>query len=146
MNLGYLYASFYCFLICTLAPYIVCVIFYGGIIYVLGKRAQKDFEEKLKNVTQEQKDILINTQYQVALNCPNGVIVCGMIYEMKKKLLGGFSLYVIYYNTYFPNFKKQISYMNVSVSAKIAEENNLKNGDFIKILLNEDKSPKIVCN
>lgn len=126
-----------------LAGIVVCGIF-GGIIYILAKKEQSDLEEKLNTLTQEQKDVLIDTPYQEALDCPNGVIVCGMIYEMKEKSTGSFSLYVLYYNTYFPNFREQICNMSINVSAKMVGEHNLKSGDYINVLLNEDKNPKIV--
>lgn len=129
--------------IALLIGIIICAIF-GVVVYIWSKKDQADLEENLKNLTQEQKEKLINTPYQEAPDCPNGAIVCGMIYEMKKKKTGGFSLYTMYYNTYFPNFKNQIIYMDISISANIAEEHNLKNGDFIKVLVNEDKKPKII--
>ena len=49
-----------------LAGIVVCGIF-GGIIYILAKKEQSDLEEKLNTLTQEQKDVLINTPYQDCL-------------------------------------------------------------------------------
>lgn len=122
---------------------IVCFIF-GVIVYVLSQKSRNKFEEVLKTIPDEKKAVLINTPYEPVPDLPNGVIVMALIYEMKQKSNGGLSLNAMFYNTYYPNFREQLMDMNVTVSAKEAKGHELKNYDFIKVLLNEDKNPKIV--
>ena len=119
-----------------------CGIF-GGVIYVLAKKENAKDEERVKSLTKEQVDTLTNTPYQAIDGLPNAALVHGLILEIPKVTNSKAELVVMYYNEYYPNFRGQISHADVNVKIKEFTEHNLKVGDYVKMLLNEDKSPKI---
>lgn len=121
---------------------VVCGVF-GGVIYVLAKKDSAKDEERVKNLTKEQVETLTNTPYQAVDGLPNAVLVHGLILEIPKVTNSKAELVIMYYNEYYPNFRGQIVHMDVNVKMKEFTEHNLKVGDYVKVLLNEDKSPKV---
>jgi len=114
------------------------------IMCVLAKKSNEKTKERVMSLTEDQKECLTNTPYQSADNMPKAVVVHGLIHEVTNKTNSNVSLAVMYYNRYYPNYRDQITHLDVKMPLKTFEDNNLKAGDYIKVLLNEDKTPKFV--
>ena len=124
---------------------LVCAVF-GVIVYNLAKKDKSRDEERVKSLTEEQKRILTETPYMSVEKLPNAALVQGLIYEIPKKTSHKAELVVLYYNQYFPNFRGEIIHLDLNMPLKTLEQQNLKAGDFVKVILNEDKTPKIIMN
>jgi hypothetical protein len=125
----------------TLVGVVVCAIL-GGVVYVLAKNDKKKDEERISNMTEEQKREILTTPYLGVSGLPNAVLAHGLIYEIPKMTNRKAELVVMFNNEYFPN-GNGISHADINVSIKEFNEHNLKVGDYVKILLNEDKFPKL---
>ena len=120
----------------------ICAIF-GGVIYVLTKKDEINDEERISNLTEEQKKILIETPYLEVVAMPNAALVHGLIYEIPKVTKTKASLVIMYNNQYYPNMRG-LSHADINVPIEAFKEYDLKVGDYVNILLNEDKHPKVV--
>lgn len=128
----------------TLIGVVVCAIF-GGVIYILAKKDKAKDEERISNLTEEQKKAILTTPYLGVQGLPNAVLAHGLIYEIPKMTNRKAALVVMFNNEYYPN-GNGISHADINVSMKEFNEHNLKVGDYVKILLNEDKFPKLYFN
>ena len=131
------------YIIYLLAAVVICGIF-GGVIYFLAKKDRQNDEERVKALTPQQKEILISTSYEQAVGLKNGVLVQGLIYEIPKTTSRKAELVVMFYNQYYPNFRGEIIHADVNVPIQEFQRYNLKVGDYVKLLLNEDKPAKVV--
>lgn len=132
------------YLLYLLVAVVVCGVF-GGVIYVLAQKDRAKDEERISNLTEEQKRAILTTPYLGVQGLPNAVLAHGLIYEIPKMTNRKAELVVMYNNEYYPNVRG-ISHADINVSMKEFNEHNLKVGDYVKILLNEDKFPKLYFN
>lgn len=132
------------YLLYLLVAVVVCGGF-GGVIYVLAQKDKQKDEERISNLTEEQKQTLLTTPYLGVQGLPNAVLAHGLICEIPKITNRKASLVILYNNEYYPN-GRGISHADINVSIKEYNEHNLKTGDYVKILLNEDKFPKVIFN
>ena len=131
------------YIIYLLAAVVICGIL-GGVIYFLAKKDRQNDEERVRTLTPQQKEILISTSYEQAVGLTNGVLVQGLIYEIPKTTNRKAELVVMFYNQYYPNFRGEIIHADVNVPIQEFQRYNLKAGDYVKLLLNEDKPAKVV--
>lgn len=133
------------YLVGLLLAVIVCVGL-GVIVYFISNKDKANTQERVNSLTEEQKRILTTTPYELVENLPHAAKVQGLIHEIPNVTNSKAKLVVLYYNMYFPNMMKQILSVNISVPYDVFTQYNLKPGDYVKIILNEDKTPKIVFN
>ena len=57
---------------------------FAAVVYYLAKKDGQKDEERISNLTEEQKKILLETPYLEAPGFPNGVLAHGLIYEIPK--------------------------------------------------------------
>ena len=131
------------YIIYLLAAVVICGIL-GGVIYFLAKKDRQNDEERVRTLTPQQKEILISTSYEQAVGLTNGVLVQGLIFEIPKTTSRKAELVVMFYNQYYPNFRGEIIHADVNVPIQEFQRYNLKVGDYVKLLLNEDKPAKVV--
>lgn len=110
---------------------IVCAIF-GAVIYVLAKKHNELTKELVNATTDEQKEMLMNASLE------NNVLTKGLIATEPKVGSSKTQLKVLIYNMYYPNSMKEFNLADVSVSTKLANQYNLKKGDYITISLSEN--------
>jgi hypothetical protein len=116
---------------------------FAAVVYYLAKKDGQKDEERIRNLTEEQKKILLETPYLEAPGFPNGVLAHGLIYEIPKMTGSKVELVVMLNARYYPN-SKGLAHADIKMSLKEFQRQGLKVGDYVKVLLNEDKSPKIV--
>ncbi len=116
---------------------------FAAVVYYLAKKDGEKDEERISNLTEEQKKILLETPYLEAPGFPNGVLAHGLIYEIPKMTGSKVELVVMLNARYYPN-SKGLAHADIKMSLKEFQRQGLKVGDYVKVLLNEDKSPKIV--
>lgn len=115
---------------------VVCAIF-GFIIYILVKKQNERVAEIVNSLTDEQKEKLINASLD---NCS---LTLGLIAAEPKVKTNKTALNLLVYNMYYPNQMKQFIPADISISKEQYNAHNLKQGDYIKISLNENGAKAI---
>lgn len=113
---------------------IACTIF-GFIVFKIAKKEKAKNEERVKSLTEEQKQFLINAPVTQLSNLGEGVIVKGLLYEVILKGQKA-KLVVLFYNTYFPNSLYSISWADITIPAKELQEHELVQGDYVNMEIN----------
>ncbi|WP_124098765.1 hypothetical protein [Ruminococcus sp. Marseille-P6503] len=127
--------------------YIVAGIIVGafiGVSFYIAKKDVKKDAERAASMTDYQKQTLIETPDVPAQGLLNAAVTQGIIYEVKRKGTSDVSLIVMFYNRYYPNLKNQFQHADICMKAEEFGAHCLKEGDYVKLLLNEHKSPKLV--
>lgn len=117
-----------------------------GVVFALAKKQNMKDEDRVNTLTDEQKRILTTTPYELVENLPHAAKVIGLIHEIPKVTNSKVKLVIMYYNMYFPNMMQKILSVNINIPYSVYLEHNLKPGDYVKIIFNEDNAPKIVFN
>lgn len=119
---------------------------FAGVVLYLAKKQRKKDAERIAAMTDEQKQTLIETPDVPAQGMLNAAVAQGLIWEVKRKGASKVSLVVMIYNTYYPNFREQFQSVDVNVKADVFDNMGLKEGDYVKVLLNQDKLPELYLN
>ena len=109
----------------------VCAIF-AYIIYILAQKHKAQKEELVNSLTDEQKEKLMNA----SLN--DNTLTVGLIATEPKVGNTKTELKVLAYNMYYPNMMNDFMLADISISAKQYNTYNLKQGDYIKISLDQN--------
>ncbi|GAB5082542.1 hypothetical protein Osc1_17150 [Hominimerdicola sp. 21CYCFAH17_S] len=117
--------------------------FVGIVLYLAIKDIKKD-SERVASMTEEQKQMLIETPDIPAEGLSNAIVTQGLIYEVKRKGSSKVSLVVMFYNRYYPNFRDEIKHADVSAKVEEFDAHGLQEGDYIKLLLNQGKPAKLI--
>ncbi len=137
----------------TAVNVISMVLFFAFIIFLIWgvtffilelKRSKEDKEKFISMLTDEQKHILADTPYRELgdPNRPNAVIVRGLIMEAKEK--GKKTVFkIIFYDRYFPNADGLTVTNIVKLPVEDARKRGMREGVYVDMLLNEDKTPEI---
>lgn len=115
----------------TLIGGIICAIF-GYVIYILAKKQKAQTAEMVSALTDDQKEELMNASMD---NCS---LTKGFIAAEPKVGSMKTQLKVLVYNMYYPNSMKEYILADISISTKQYNEHNLKQGDYIKVSLDEN--------
>ena len=116
---------------------VVCAIL-GFIIYIIAKKESAKNEERVKTLTEEQKQTLINAPVTPFSNYGGGVIVKALLYEINTKSQSKAKIVVLYYNTYYPNSLYKIQWMDITIPAKTLEEHQLRQGDYVNMKIDQN--------
>ncbi len=115
------------------------------IIVIAMKKTNEKLNEAISNLTEEEKDYLLHTEYQKAPDSDIAVYAPALVHSVKEKGNGA-ALYLIFCDTYFPNSDGDLSPADINISAAEYAEHPVKKGDKVFILLNGDKSAKVAWN
>ena len=117
---------------------IACAIF-AFVVIKLAKKHNALRDELVQALTNEQKEEMMNATLE---NC---VMTTGLIAIEPKVGNSKTELKVLFYNMYYPNMLEQFMLADINVTTKQYNEYHLKQGDYIKITLNENGA-KVVFN
>lgn len=117
---------------------IICAIF-GYVVYIVSKKNKAETLEMVQSLTNEQKEKLTNA------SLANSSLTIGFIGMEPKVGNHKTQLKVLFYNTFYPNMLEQFMLADISISTKQYNEYQLKQGDYVKIRLDENGA-KIVFN
>ncbi len=122
-------------LLYLLVGLVICAIF-AVIVYFLAKKGNAKNDERVKKLTEEQKNLMINTPMEEVNDKNGSVIVKGFVSEIPKRGNKKSSLVVLYYNTYFPNGLNEFQWADLSASNEELDKHQIKEGSFVKLMLN----------
>ncbi|MCR5210148.1 MAG: rhomboid family intramembrane serine protease [Lachnospiraceae bacterium] len=123
----------------------------GGVIFgviwavIYSKKMKEKTAEYIKNLSDEQLDILSNTPYRNLGDPkrPNAVVVKGMVMDMKEK--GDKTVFsILFYDRYFPNSDGLTVTDIVKLPNKKVKEMGIRLNGYVDMVLNEDKDPVII--
>lgn len=123
----------------------------GGVIFgiiwavIYTKKMKEKTAEFIKNLSDEQLDIISNTPYRGLGDPkrPNAVVVKGMVMEMKEK--GNNIVFsILFYDHYFPNSDELRVTDIVKLPKSKVKEMGIRLHSYVDMVLNEDKTPEII--
>lgn len=110
----------------------------GLVVYIIAKKESAKNEERIKTLTEEQKQTLINAPVTPFSNYGGGVIVKGLLYEINLKSKSNAKIVVLFYNTYFPNSLYKIQWADITIPKQTLEEHQLRQGDYVNMKIDPD--------
>lgn len=116
---------------------IVCAIF-AYVIIILAKKQKAQTAEMVSALTDDQKEELMNASMD---NCS---FTKGLIAAEPKVGSSKTQLKVLVYNMYYPNSMKEYILADISISTKQYNAYNLKQGDYIKVHLDENGAKAVL--
>lgn len=116
----------------------------GGLVY-LAQKDNKRGEEYVSALTNEQKEKLRATEIEPVTGKNNVWTQVGMICDVKIKNENKVALVVLWHNKVIQNdtFDK-IQHADINMKKSDFDSHGLKNGDFVKIYIDPEKSAKII--
>ena len=120
------------------------LIVFIAVVFILGFKQRASDEAIVNELSEDVKRNLEEAQMYGVDGIPNGAIVTGYVYRIRKQNERNAWLTVMYYNRYFPSLRDQIISVDLKVPLADMQANGVGEGSYIKMLFNEDKTPKPV--
>jgi hypothetical protein len=109
-----------------------------GVVFVFAKKDNKECDELVSKLTEEQKNILMSTDVNFV---EESAWIQNAIVSKFKDKGNKVALRLLWFNKIIKNNEyNKITIADVTITKSEQEEHNLKNGDFVKIYLAPEKS------
>lgn len=128
----------------TLIAVIIVVVFIS-IFFIWAKKDKERLDGFVSSLSTEQKEKLANTEIQAVEGEKNAWVQDGLICKVNVKNENKVALVVLWYNKLIQNDTfNQIQHADINMKKAIFDEHKLKEGDFVKIYIDPEKSAKII--
>lgn len=120
------------------AGIVVCGII-ALIAIVLSKKEKEKTNQRLLQITEEQKQKLMNSPIYNAQGIPNAMIITGLLYDIQKVTSTTVHTVFLYYDNYLTSSSMQILSDYIKIPAIQFNQYQLKKGDYLSLLCQINK-------
>lgn len=128
--------------------YLIAVIIVGAIItffFVWAKKDKERLDGFLSSLSTEQKNKLEDTEIKSIEGKKDVWIQDGLICKVDVKNENNVALVVLWYNKVIQNSTfNQMQHADINMKKATFDEHKLKEGDFVKVYIDPEKSAKII--
>lgn len=118
--------------------------FLVGTVFVMAKKQNHNDEMIVEEMPEDVKNTLMTEPMHEVEGIPNAAAVLGWIHQVRKQNEKNAWLTVMYYNQYFPTLRDMIISADVKIPIEQLKDHDLKAGDYVTMLFDQDKAVKLI--